>query len=265
MNLPDGEKSQSGFCQIALEADLRVTQVRQMAMPELRRRRKALGLSLEKLAAMVGLSISQVQRFETGQREPRASDLESLSAALGCTIQELRASAPKKKAESASPSPFGSLLPVPIIGRTAAGVFREVVEFDDLGPEYVFEPEDEDFPKARRFALDVDGQSMNAASPPIPDGSRVVCIDFEATGLPFIEGMIVAIERTREGGHLREWSVKEIELHDDEVWFCPRSTDAKYKPIKIKNDPSSDEWNSFRVIGLVRDVSQKVRPSRRFR
>lgn len=225
-------------------------------MPELKRRRKALKLSLEKLSAMVGLSISQVQRFETGEREPRRTDLENLAKALGCTVSELMEIEPTP----AEPV-FGKLIPVPIAGRTAAGVFREVVEFDDAEPEYVFEPEDEDFPKARRFALTVEGDSMNAADPPMPDGCRVICVDFEQTGQPLTDGLIVVLQRTREGGHLREWSVKEIELHEDEVWFCPRSSNKKHKPIKVSLSPEASEWTSLEIMGLVRDVSMKVRRS----
>ncbi|VUD71825.1 helix-turn-helix domain-containing protein [Methylobacterium symbioticum] len=229
-----------------------------MAMPELKRRRKEKKLSLEQLANLVDLSTSQIQRFETGGRQPKLVDLENLARALDCRIEDLIEGG-AEAVEKFTPQPHGGLLPVPIAGRTAAGVFREVVEFSDAEPEYVFEPEDDEFPKARRFALLVEGDSMNAADPPIPDGSRVVCIDFEQTGLPFLEGMIVVLERLREGGHLREWSVKEIELHEDEVWFCPRSTNTKHKPIKILNDPGADQWNSLSVIGLVRDVSMRVR------
>ena len=220
--------------------------------------RRDRGLSLEALAEKVGLSTSQISRFESGKREPRVIDMERLAAALGCTLDDLMPGA----APVPSQPQRGNLLPVPIVGRTAAGVFREVVEFEDAEPEYVFEPEDEDFPKARRFALTVEGDSMNAADPPMPDGARVVCVDFEQTGQPLVEGMVVVIQRIREGGHLREWSVKEIELHDDEVWFCPRSTNPKHKPIKVPADPGSDHWNSMEILGLVRDVSVRVRASK---
>jgi len=231
-----------------------------MANDAMRQLRKERGLSLETLADMVGLSTSQVSRFETGKREPRVHEMEKIAVALGCQLDEIM------PAGTEAPGGFGQsapvrkgLLPIPLVGRTAAGVFREVVEFEDAEPEYVFEPEDEDFPQARRFALTVEGDSMNAAQPPIPDGARVICVDFEQTGQPYLEGMIVVIQRVREGGHLREWSVKEIELHDDEVWFCPRSTNSKYKPIKVLNDPQDDQWQSLEVIGLVRDVSMRVR------
>lgn len=259
MNSPIGEFCQWGSRQLALFDPQPVKQLRPMAMPELKRRRKAKKLTLDGLAQIIGVSLSQIQRFETGEREPKRTELEALARALDCTIPELLG---EDASASRKPPRRGDLLPVPLIGRTAAGIFREVVEFDDAEPDYVFEPEDEDYPKARRFALTVEGDSMDNAVPPMPDGARVICLDFEQTGQPFVEGMIVVVQRVREGGHLREWSVKQIELHDDEVWFCPRSTNAKHKPIKIVNDPSDDQWGSIEVIGLVRDVSMKVRVPR---
>lgn len=253
---PIGEYCQWGSRQSALLVPQLPAQIRPMAMPELKRRRKERKLTLEQLAQLVGLSLSQVQRFETGERQPRAADLQGLARVLECSVEDLLGEQPSA---TTKPPERGNLHPVPLIGRTAAGIFREVIEFDDGEPEYVFEPEDEDFPKTKRFALTVEGDSMNAADPPMPDGSRVICLDFEQTGLPFIEGMIVVVQQIREGGHLREWSVKQIELHDDEVWFCPRSTNGKHKPIKVANDPDDDRWNKLEVIGLVRDVSTKVR------
>ncbi|MFE1598217.1 helix-turn-helix domain-containing protein [Methylobacterium sp. ID0610] len=245
----------SVICQQALEHGQTYPHFCRMALSELKRLREQKNLSQEALANAVGLSVSQISRFESGKREPRLVDLEKMAEVLGVAVQEILH--PDTKPSNLIQV---GLLPVPIIGRTAAGVFREVVEFDDAEPEYIFEPEDEEFPKARRFALLVEGDSMNAADPPMPDGARVVCVDFGSTGQPFQDGMIVVIERTREGGHLREWSVKEIELHDDEVWFCPRSTNSRHKPIKILNDPSDKGWSSLEVIGLVRDVSMRVRP-----
>lgn len=231
-----------------------------MANDAMRRLRKERKLSLETLAEMVGLSTSQVSRFETGKRDPRVHEMEKIAVALGCQLDEIMPAGSDGPSEfSQSPPMRKGLLPIPLVGRTAAGVFREVVEFEEAEPEYVFEPEDEDFPQARRFALTVEGDSMNAAQPPIPDGARVICVDFEQTGQSYLEGMIVVVQRVREGGHLREWSVKEIELHDDEVWFCPRSTNSKHRPIKVLNDPEDDQWNSMEVIGLVRDVSMRVR------
>ncbi|MFC6792723.1 XRE family transcriptional regulator [Methylobacterium komagatae] len=267
MDLPFGEKSQPEVCRLALDCGAGAGDFRQMDLPEIKLRRKAKGLTLEQVASMVDLSVSQVSRFESGEREPKISEIFKLAEALDCSVEDLIG---ERKIQPTlyswtSGSAKKMLLPVPVIGTTAAGVFREIVEFDDAEPEYVFELEDEDYPKARRFALTVEGDSMDAADPPMPDGCRVICVDFEQTGQPITDGLVVVIQRTREGGHLREWSVKEVELHDDEVWFCPRSANKKHRPIKVPFSPEANEWNSLEVIGLVRDVSMRVRRSPRRR
>jgi len=51
----------------------------------------------------------------------------------------------------------------------------------------------------------------------------------------------VLLERTRDGGHTREWSVEEIELHGAKVHFAPRSTDPKHKPIVVSRDLEADD------------------------
>lgn len=68
------------------------------------------------------------------------------------------------------------------------------------------------------------------------------------------DGMVVVVERTRDGGHTREWSIKQVELYEDRIEFCPRSTNPKHKPIVVKRDALADEGVSVEIIGLVRRV-----------
>lgn len=154
---------------------------------------------------------------------------------------------------------------IPIIGKTEAGTFREVVEYDDDENEYVFDEPDPEFPRARQVAFLVEGDSMNQADPPILPGAKLICVDFEETGLPLIEGMIVVVERTQDGGHTREWSVKEVELDEDKTIFAPRSSNRRHKPIVMKDDPDSDEAKEAHVIALVRSVSYSVKTGKRRR
>lgn len=51
--------------------------------------RKAKGLSLSQLAAEIDLSLSQLSRFESGQRRPRADELEQIATALDVSILTL--------------------------------------------------------------------------------------------------------------------------------------------------------------------------------
>ncbi len=53
---------------------------------KLRDARKAAGLYQEGLARRIGVSVDTVRRWESGAREPRASDLQSLAGVLGADI-----------------------------------------------------------------------------------------------------------------------------------------------------------------------------------
>lgn len=150
------------------------------------------------------------------------------------------------------------LTSVPKVGRVEAGEFREVLEFDDAEREFLLEQIDEEFPRARMFALDVVGDSMNRSDPPIPPGAVIVCVDFDDTGLPLMDGMIVALERTRNGGLTREWSVKEVVTFDDRNEFQPRSTTARHETIVVHDDPTANDGVEVKILGLVRRISTPV-------
>ena len=55
----------------------------------LKRFRERLGISQGKLAEMVDLSLHTIFRMENNKSQPRASDLEKIAVALGCTVSEL--------------------------------------------------------------------------------------------------------------------------------------------------------------------------------
>jgi len=53
------------------------------------RARKAAGFTLDRLAAEVGISQSQLSRFESGKRQPRVRDLEKIAARLNVPVESL--------------------------------------------------------------------------------------------------------------------------------------------------------------------------------
>lgn len=157
------------------------------------------------------------------------------------------------------------LTSVPRAGRVEAGEFREVSDFRDLEREFLLDEVDPEFPRARMMAFDVIGDSMDRADPPIPPGSTIICVDFEDTKLPHIEGDIVVVERTRNGGLTREWSVKETVTFDDRTEFHPRSSNPRHKPIVMWDRPHADDGVAVRVLALVRRISIPVLRSKSFR
>ncbi|WP_245259729.1 S24 family peptidase [Methylopila sp. 73B] len=212
------------------------------------------GKSQSGLARHLGVAPAAINRALKGQREIKARELDAIATYLG-------EAAPLPSSGSELTLFEGDLIPVRVVGVVEAGAFREANEFVEVEHVTIYEPRDPKFPRARLFALDVDGDSMNDLKPrPILEGDRVICVDFDDLGgrVPIQNGMVVVVEQTRDGGHLREWSVKQVEWHDDETWFCPRSTNPKHKPIKVKRDYAADDGREVRLMGLVRAVRSEM-------
>ena len=148
-----------------------------------------------------------------------------------------------------------------VVGRVEAGSFREVSDLDQREPLRMQVPEDSRFPNARVLIFEASGDSMNALQrQPILEGSLLVCVSYEdiAHEYPLRTGMVVVVERTRDGGHLREWSVKQVELGEDRVEFHPHSTNPRHEPIVIDRDPHADTGTNVQIIALVRRVMTDI-------
>ncbi|QIG70447.1 putative S24 family peptidase/transcriptional repressor protein [Rhizobium phage RHph_N28_2] len=148
-----------------------------------------------------------------------------------------------------------------VAGVVEAGTFREVDEFDQSEPVEIMLPRDEKFANARQLVFDCSGDSMNDLRPrPIFPGDRLVCISYEDVEhlVELRSGMVVIVERTRDSGHFREWSVKQLELFPDRAEFHPRSTNPKHKPIVIQRDHEADDGVRVQVIALVRRVMNEM-------
>ncbi len=55
-------------------------------MNRMRERRRALGLTMKQLGAIVGVSEGAISHYETGRREPDPDMLKSLASALGVSV-----------------------------------------------------------------------------------------------------------------------------------------------------------------------------------
>ena len=148
-----------------------------------------------------------------------------------------------------------------IAGRVEAGTFREVDEFDQSERVEVALPRDELFPNARQLLFDCSGDSMNDLKPrPILEGDRLVCLAYDDVEhlVELKSGMVVVVERSRDSGHFREWSVKQLELYPDRAEFHPRSTNPKHKPIVVRQEHDADDGVAVQVIALVRRVMNEM-------
>lgn len=225
------------------------------AIKALREERK---LTLEQLAEQVGLSVSYVSRLEKGGRNLSVKHIDAFARAFGVPRERiLTEGGPNLPvANEVRPIDLGELIPIKIAGKAKAGEF---IAIEDLGdwdePETFLDTRDPRFPNARHLGFEVEGDSMNALKPrPIMDGDRLSALAYAdiADRYPLRDGMIVIVERTRHGGHEREWSVKQLEIYEDRVEFHPRSTNPRYKPIIIKRDHQADDGVTVEIIAIVR-------------
>lgn len=210
------------------------------------------------LALAIGKNNSAVTKILSGDRAIKVEELPLIAGYLD-------EAAPSMPGVDIRPRPEiveaaeGRLVPVTVVGPVQAGAFIPIDEFDQSEPEIFYEPADPDFPRARRTAFDVIGDSMNRLEPtPILPGSRVIGVNYDDIGIPLRDRMVVVVQQERDAGHLREWSVKQIELQDEEIIFHPRSSNPRHKPIVVPRNLNPDDGRQVRILALVREIKNKV-------
>lgn len=187
---------------------------------------------------------------------PRGDNLEGLRALLEVPMEWLTNPDEPAELTPSSSDPY----PVTVIGKVAAGVFREVDDTDQSEKRRILEAPDERFPNARRLAFEVEGDSMNELQPrPILAGDTLICVAFEdvAKQVKVRDRMVVVVERSRDGGQTREWSVKQVELYEDRIEFHPRSSNPKHQPIVVSRNAQADEGVQVEIIALVRRATNE--------
>jgi hypothetical protein len=148
-----------------------------------------------------------------------------------------------------------------IQGVVQAGHFRQFEDFTDEEPVFESVERDREFPHARHAIFIAEGDSMNDLKPvPIIPGARLVTIDYDDLKgqIPWRDNMVIIVEQIRDGGHLREWSVKQVELYENRIEFCPRSTNPKHKPIVVPRDYRPEDGKEVRVLAIVRKIYNDV-------
>lgn len=149
-----------------------------------------------------------------------------------------------KQADS-PPSPQKIMLKV--LGAVAAGVWREQTQW---APEEQYEIEvgPSPVPGAERFAVRMDGLSMNRTIPP---GSELECLRVMFGNIQPQPGDLVIVQRNSHD--LTEMTCKRLD-RDEEGWILrAESTLPEFQEVIRLGEP--DEWlhidNEIQVVGIV--------------
>lgn len=79
-----------------MEAGKQADRISAELAKELRKRREALGLSMNEVATRAGLAVSFIGYLETCQRKPSVETLSRLASAFGCQAYEILEAAERK-------------------------------------------------------------------------------------------------------------------------------------------------------------------------
>lgn len=151
------------------------------------------------------------------------------------------------------PTARSDMVPHPICGVVEAGAFREIDLVSQVEPQTVSLPRDDLYPNASPMAWEVRGDSMDQKA--LIDGTIAYGVDFQETGLPLQNGMIVVVEQNRGG--LIERSIKAVTLFSDRIEFQPRSNNPIHRPIVYKNGDSFSSDAEVRVLTLIRGSANR--------
>lgn len=218
----------------------------------LRDARTKAGLTVEQVAERVQKAPSTVRAHENGQNGIKAPMAERYGRALNVSPEWLLYG---RSADDRGTLP--ELSGLPLLSSIQAGAWLAIDDSGQEEPELVQHAKDRAYPHARQWLREVQGDSMNAAG--VMPGDLAHLVEFFGAGLE--NGMIVEVTRTRDGGALREITLKEVEVSDRGVLLWPRSTNPRWKdPVRL-NDDSADDIQ-VEVTGILVATTRRFRRSR---
>lgn len=218
----------------------------------LRDARTKADLTVEQLAERVQKAASTVRAHENGQNGIKAPMADRYARALGVS--------PEWLLYGRSPGDRSSvpeLAEMPLMSNIQAGAWLAMDETGQDEPKLVRHAKDVHYPHARQWLREVQGDSMDAVG--VMPGDLAHLVEFFGAGLE--NGMIVEVTRTRDGGALREITLKEVEVSDRGVLLWPRSTNPRWKDAIRLNDEASGDIQ-VEVTGILVATTRRFRRTR---
>lgn len=220
--------------------------------------------SQEDLAERLDLSRATINRLANDHSKLKRERAEAMAPHLGVSADDLMLNrlpwADANNIEPDAPDLVKSRRPTGaavIRAVVEAGAWREVDEYSQAEPEWVTLEPDPRFPDATQEVYIVSGDSMDDLQPhPITPGSKISALRYDeiASRYPLHDDLVVVVQRTRDGGHVRELSVKQVKWFEDRIEFQPRSKNPRHKAIVVQHDQWEDNGVEVEIIGLVNRI-----------
>lgn len=138
---------------------------------------------------------------------------------------------------------------LPLVGQVRAGAWLALDESAQDDPVMLSAALDGRYPHARQWLREVVGDSMNARG--IHNGDLAHLVDWAEAGTELTTGQVIEVTRYRDGGELREVTLKEVEVNPAGGFLLwPRSTNPRWKEPFVLNG-EDDSGVEVRVTGLL--------------
>jgi transcriptional regulator with XRE-family HTH domain len=253
---------------MAAKSDLTTVPATPTALKErVQSRLDALGLSALAASTQAGQGESFVRDIlRLRVRSPRAAALAELARVLQCSTDYLLG---RSEEVGAPPVPAVFIagtfdtFPLHVRHDVAAGVWLELEDHSQVPPPLSPLRSAPEWPSADQWVARVVGDSMNEL---YPEGSYVRLVSvFAMQNFQPRTGDHVEVVRKRDGGALRETTLKEVRVNDDgSIDLVCRSNNPRWKdPIPYRDGVKSpDDGAEVMITGLVTGDA-RIRPVRR--
>lgn len=194
------------------------------------------GTSARAVSRAVGNNDTLVRDILSGKsRNARGDSMAKIAEHLGVSVDELMSGV-----EGGGDAGSEALAELPLIGPVQAGNWMEVDDQSQAEPEMYPAAHDRRYSGLKQWLREVKGDSMNARN--IYPGDLAHMVELIGSGVSLNTGMIVEVTRSRDGGALREITLKEVEVTDrGDYVLWPRSINPKWKdPVKLDDGSGSD-------------------------
>ncbi len=220
-----------------------VTHLRMTIASKILKLRKRLGLTQLQFGERVGVDQSTISKWEHGTQAPEFEAARSLASLANVSTDEFLGIDSQDLHPRARP-----VEEVPILGKVAGGIWRLAEDDTPSEPEMAPIMKLNGYENVPKFALEVEGTSMDKDYPP---GSIVICVQkyLDRATLP---GDHVIVCRHRNDGRI-ETTIKEIRIHPDgSAWLWPNSNDPNYQaPIQYRADIDAENGESVEIHARV--------------